>query len=287
MRTAYWDSNDPEMYWDNPNLRWGSPSYLLEKGDEGYVDPFPSVNQTKKKTKTMKHQDYYPNRVSDQIIWLLNFAGILPSKATGLGLTTVQVNALVADCLWLAYVLQNWLESVRSFSLGCTQTSIAAQTGTGTSAVALDTFTAPALPTGVVAQLPGSLTRIFAAVQQIKAGGKSNDAINAELRIVGSAQAAPDFTLLQPVITVLVLNGHVQVKWGWQGFATYLDSCEIWVDRGDGKGFVFLTIDTTPNYTDTQSLPVAPAKWTYKAVYRQGETQVGLWSLPVGLTVGA
>ena len=53
------------------------------------------------------------------------------------------------------------------------------------------------------------------------------------------------------------------------------------------KSFVFLTIDTTPGYTDTQPLPAAPAKWTYKAVFRQGEAQVGNWSAPVALTVGA
>jgi hypothetical protein len=37
MRTAYWDSGEPEMYFDNPNLRWGDPAYLLEPGDPGYA----------------------------------------------------------------------------------------------------------------------------------------------------------------------------------------------------------------------------------------------------------
>ena len=51
MRIAYWDANDPEMYFDNPNLRWGSPSYLLEPGDPGYVPVSPVNPQTKQKTK--------------------------------------------------------------------------------------------------------------------------------------------------------------------------------------------------------------------------------------------
>ena len=25
MRTAIWDSADPELHFDNPNLRWGAP----------------------------------------------------------------------------------------------------------------------------------------------------------------------------------------------------------------------------------------------------------------------
>ncbi len=54
----------------------------------------------------------------------------------------------------------------------------------------------------------------------------------------------------------------------------------------DGKGFVFLTYDTTPNYTDTHPLPATPTKWKYRAIYRVGDAQVGLWSAEVGIAVG-
>ena len=37
MKIATGDSGDPEMYFDNPNLRWGSQSYLLEPGDPGFL----------------------------------------------------------------------------------------------------------------------------------------------------------------------------------------------------------------------------------------------------------
>ena len=59
------------------------------------------------------------------------------------------------------------------------------------------------------------------------------------------------------------------------------------MDRNDGKGYVPLTIDTTPNYNDTQAFPAAKAIWTYKAIYRVDDKQVGLWSLPVSVTVPA
>jgi hypothetical protein len=62
--------------------------------------------------------------------------------------------------------------------------------------------------------------------------------------------------------------------------------CEIQVDRGDGKGFIDLAFDTTPGYTDTAPLPAAPAKWTYRAIYRVNDAQVGLWSKPVTVAVG-
>ena len=286
MRTATWDSGDPEMYFDNPNLRWGSPSYLLEPGDPGYVDPSPSVNTTKNKKTRMKRQNYYPSRVADQIAWLRTFADKLPGKATVLGLTPATVTALVADALWLAYVLQNWLDAVRSFSLGCTQTANAAQTGTG-GLVTLPGFTAPNLPNNVTPQNEGSLTRIFAAVQDIKNGHKLTNAIAAELGIVGSADNGPDLTTVQPVISATASGSEVDIKWGWQGNRAWLDSCEIQVDRGDGKGFVLLTIDTTPNYTDTQTFPTAKAAWSYKAIYRVADKQTGLWSATVSVAVPA
>lgn len=37
MKTLYWDSEDSLDVWDNPNCRWGDPSYRLEEGDPGYV----------------------------------------------------------------------------------------------------------------------------------------------------------------------------------------------------------------------------------------------------------
>ena len=87
------------------------------------------------------------------------------------------------------------------------------------------------------------------------------------------------------------LNEHdtlrVELGWGWQGQGNYVDSCEIEVDRGDGKGYVFLVQDTTPSYTDPQPLPSTPAKWTYRAIFRVGDDRVGLWSKPVSIVVGA
>ena len=55
MRTAIWDSNDPDMHYGNPNLRWGSPSYLLEPGDPGYVPPSPPPTPTTHKHMKKPH----------------------------------------------------------------------------------------------------------------------------------------------------------------------------------------------------------------------------------------
>lgn len=144
----------------------------------------------------------------------------------------------------------------------------------------------PKLPTVVPAVAPGIEARFRALVQLIKASPNYNEAIGKALGIEGAQQTGPDLTAVQPEIEAIINGTQVNVKWGWGGNSAYLDICEIQVDRGDGKGYVFLTFDTTPGYTDTQPFPATPTKWTYRAIYRVGDAQVGLWSLPVNITVG-
>ena len=77
------------------------------------------------------------------------------------------------------------------------------------------------------------------------------------------------------------------IKWGWGGYVSYLDAIEIQVDRNDGKGFVLLTMDTTPGYTDTQPFPTAKTVWTYRAIYLANDARVGVWSQNVSIAVQA
>lgn len=145
---------------------------------------------------------------------------------------------------------------------------------------------APVFPTAVPAVAPGIEARFRALVQLIKANTNYNEAMGQALGIEGADQTGPDLATLQPAIDAIISGNHVNVKWGWGGNSAFLDMCELQVDRGDGHGFVLLAYDTTPNYTDTQPFPAAPAKWIYRAIYRVGDAQVGLWSLPVSITVG-
>ena len=283
MKTAYWDAT---LSFDDPNLRWGNPSYLLEPGDPGYVPPVPSVNQPIKKGKRMKHSKYFPRGHDAQIVWLANFMGKLSGYATALGLTTAQVTAAMADCGWLIYILELWLPAVRAYEKACTSASATAQTGAGSGAMRLPTFTAPTLPTGVTAQAPGALNRIFALVQTIKNSGKCTDAIGEDLRVIGSAASGPDLNTVVPIITAKVSGGAVHIGWGYDGNRAWLEGCEIQVDRGDGHGYGLLTIDTTPNYVDTHEFPAGKAVWSYKAIYRADDTQVGQWSKVVSVAVG-
>lgn len=235
----------------------------------------------------MKRNSYYPSRQAEQAAWLTNCANKIGGYATVLGLTPAQVAAITGDARWLAYILLTWLPAVRAWALGCTDALTEAQTGSGNNPQILPVFTAPPLPAGVVPALPGALDRIFQFVQQIKDSEKCTDAIASDLGIVGSTQTVPDLSTLQPIIAASLSGNGVAIKWSWDGNQAFLDSCEIQVDRGDGKGYTLLTVDTTPNYTDTQAFPATLVRWTYRAIYRVNDNQVGIWSQPVSVTVPA
>ncbi len=123
-------------------------------------------------------------------------------------------------------------------------------------------------------------------MKQIKASSDYNTSIGQALGIEGSPQIGPDFSTFGPLLDLSISGDQVYVNWGWQGYSAFLDQCELRVDRSDSKSFVLHAIDTTPGYTDTQPFPSAPAKWTYQAIYRVGDSRVGQWSNPVSIAVG-
>ena len=51
----------------DPNARWGSPSYVLEPGDPGYVPPVPPIQLTKKKGRKNVASNPTPERIDELI----------------------------------------------------------------------------------------------------------------------------------------------------------------------------------------------------------------------------
>ena len=87
----------------------------------------------------------------------------------------------------------------------------------------------------------------------------------------------------QPTISVRIVNGgYHEIVWTKGDF----DGIDIYVNRGNDT-WVFLATDTYPNYIDTATLPPSgqSAVWTYKAIYRYDDEQVGQWSNPVSMSV--
>lgn len=286
MKPLYWDAINPftgqPFTFDDPNVRWG---FYLEPSDPEFV-PYgplpPSPTPTKNRTK-MKRQDYYPTRQAEQALWLENFRLKLPTYHAALGLTSTETDPPIADARWLAYLLTLWLPAVRTFTKATTQAFQQAETGTG-GPLALPVFTAPALPSGVVAMDEGALPRLFDFIASLKENDACTGTICDDLGIRGGEAGAPDYLTLRPTITATVTSAGNVIGWGWGGYSRFLDQCEIQVDRG--SGYTILTFDTTPDYLDTAPVPTTLTKWKYRAIYRVGDAQVGLWSEEVTVVVG-
>jgi hypothetical protein len=215
---------------------------------------------------------------------LQTFKNGIANYVTVLGLTTQQLATQAADANYFDYTLK----CMNLMSNGSLQwTGWKNLTRGGGTPPASGAPVAPVFPTAVPAVAPGIEVRFRALVQLIKANPNYNETIGLALGIEGAQQVGPDLTTIQPAIDAIISGNHVNVKWGWGGYTAFLDICELQVDRGDGKGFGLLAFDTTPGYTDTQSFPTTPAIWTYRAIYRVGDAQVGVWSNPVSVTVPA
>ncbi len=208
--------------------------------------------------------------------------GALPGYATLLKIATEDVAALGADSDYFEYCLNcqailmqaaheasHWKDLIRG----------------GGQLPPTGSPVDPVMPAAVPAVAPGIEARFRALVGQIKASKNYNEAIGQALKIEGAEQTPPDYASLQPVLRVRVSGNAVRIEFGWQGYSAWLDLCELQVDRADGHGYVPLAFVSTNGCTDNQPFPATPTKWTYRAIFRVGNAQVGLWSLPVSVNV--
>lgn len=224
---------------------------------------------------------YLPTDDAGKASWLSSLANKLPTYQTALGLSAADVAGTQADAIYFAYVLQVQSD-VATYSQQCTAYKNAARSGTGPSL-----GTAPVAPAAVTAPpavAPGIFTRATSLVNRSKVSLGYTESIGMALGMIGTDPNI-DVTTLKPVLTADLVAGQVVIGWMKYG----MDALEIHVDRGDGKGFVFLAIDTVPDYNDTAPLPPAgqSALWKYMAIYRQADERVGKWSDVISLAVAA
>ncbi len=212
---------------------------------------------------------------------MLSFKDCITPYATDLGLTPAQVTAQAADADSYANTLATQSVLHHADSQWTTWKRLLRHGGSPSATVVPS---APVLPAAIPSVTPGIESRFRALVQLIKASPAYNVAIGQALGIEGTEKGGPDLSAIAPTLTATLTGTHVQIGWGWQGHGEVLSMIEIHVNRGNG--YTLLTYDTTPGYTDTAPIPATPTKWTYKAIYRIGDHEVGQWSLEVSITVG-
>jgi hypothetical protein len=146
----------------------------------------------------------------------------------------------------------------------------------------LPTFTAPALPVGVTAALPGTLTRIFALIAKMKFSSAMTEAIDTDLGIIGSE--ATEKTVPKFITEMLQGSGCQCVKltfYKYNHMGVYIES-----RRGTGA-WEFQAIDTENPYMDERPLFVAgtPEVREYRMRFWDKGTPNGDWTDVVKVTV--
>lgn len=120
---------------------------------------------------------------------------------------------------------------------------------------------------------PGFFRRMLHHVGRIKKHPSSTEAMGGDLDIIGAVQVLDPATA-QPTISLRLRAGYPEVLCtnGLTG------GVEIEVDSG--TSWVFLAVDSVPDYFDTAPLPAAGQSATckYRAIYRVGDERVGQWS---------
>ena len=216
----------------------------------------------------MTRDPFIPRTDDGKGPWLANFAAKLGTYAATIGVDPAEVASTIADNNFWQFVFgarNQWL----AFAQDWTAYKNAARDGLPLGAMP----TPPGFPPAPPLVPTGIFPRAAALAGRIKKHPGYTDAIGQDLMIIGAEQTLDPQTL-KPVLKLDLQAGKPNVGWKKQG----MDGVEIWVDRGNG--FVFLAVDTVPDYLDTAPLPAAGASaiWKYKAIYRLGDEEVGQWS---------
>lgn len=231
-------------------------------------------------TNPMAKAPFLPKDDNGKADALDNFAAKLSGYAATLEVSAADVSSAQADAAWFRYVLGAQKQMQNTAQQWTAYKNLMRDGGSGDTtppaAPALPAPAPPAVPAGIILRFANSVARI-------KRHKNFTDAIGADLGVIGADQVI-DPTSFKPILNIVMEAGHPTIVWPKGG----ADSLEVWVDR-DGRGFVFLAIDTQPDYTDTAALPSsgASALWRYRAIYRLHDEQVGQWSDVISTTVAA
>jgi hypothetical protein len=229
-------------------------------------------------------EPYLPKDDPGKVTWLNNIALKLSTYKKQLGLADDVDTLTQNDAENFAYIINN-ITVFRKYSNEITTYKNILRNGSATGTLSGTLPDAPAtlvFPQPVVADIFG---RVRSLVRTIKnAGAAYTEDIGKDLGIIG-ADSDPNSDEMQPILTNVFIAGHPHLKYKKNG----MQGIHIYVDRGDGNGFIYLATSTLTDFADLAALPATgtSAIWTYKAIYILHDAEVGQMSLPLAVTVSA
>jgi hypothetical protein len=228
----------------------------------------------------MSKNSYLPVTEAEKLAWLKNFAGKLPLYATLLGLIATEVAAVAADALMLTFTIDQveWFKRELAKRVSYKNLLMECEPGTPLGNYP-EVGVGPAAPVAVDTVI---FKRMSKLVQRIKNHPKYTAAIGEDLGIETHASVV-SIVNAKPDLRVSIDTGNPVLKWTKRKFV----ATDLYVDRGDGKGFVFLTTATVPHFTDMSAKPAgfASAIWQYKAIYKINDEHTGIYSDVVSVVV--
>ncbi len=228
----------------------------------------------------MTTNSFMPNNDGSRADFLEHLSATLPHYAELLNVSTEDLDSLKADTACFRYTLQTMYDMQTYGQHWTAYKKLLRDGGSGNA----DWPVAPKLAEPIPAAVsPGIIPRLSALAARLKTHKNYTTAIGQDLWIIGTTLTIDPGTW-KPILNIQNNAGHPIITWT-KGKANAL---EIWVDRGDGNNFVFLTINTMPNTTDLSPLPASgvSAAWKYKAIYLYHDERVGQWSDVISIAVG-
>ena len=225
------------------------------------------------------HQNYFPNRVGDQVTWLKNYRTKIGNYQASGGYAVPEIIATQADADFSIALLETWQPAVTQFGQSATAyVNLVLNGPTGTTVVPIPTF---AIAISATAVLPGSLKRIFAFIKNLKTRAFYTPVVGQDLDIIGAAASMDPNAV--PKVSAEARSGEVVVRFSKDGHMG------VWVEGqvGAETAWSFLAIDTTDPYNDTRPLKVAgqPEKRRYRLCFWDGDP-TNVWTAVLEVTFG-
>ena len=229
----------------------------------------------------MSKTTFIPVSDNDRVVWLNNFSAKLGTYAANVGVTAAEVTAVQKDASMYQYII-NLQEIYKQTLKNLTGYKNLLRHAVGQQHISTTIPALPALGTAPVAVPEGIFDRVSKLATRIKASLNYTTNIGSDLGIV-SPSVTFDAGTLQPDLKVRLDAGRPYIKW----IKGDSDALDLYVDRNDGSGFVFLGRLMRNEYVDVASLPSAKVmdEWSYKGIYVIADHPTGLYSGVTSISV--
>ena len=220
----------------------------------------------------MKTNPFFPFAESDQVQWFKNFADKLQVYATKYGITPDELADMVLCALFFAALVGDY-GSVVAFKESWTAYKDGMKDSEAPREMPqLPAFTLPAAPA------PGFVGRMSKIVKKIKGNPAYNAQDGTDMGIEGTVpQPAPGKVIKPPISLRFATAGMVEIVSKKDGHS----GIEIQISTDGGVTWTLLTVSLTAHFIDNITAAPTPGKpqaRAYRAIYRDGNNQVGQWS---------